>query len=244
MLLTVILAGLVVSGVSVLGAWLLYRHAAWSRRYTNEIMALAAGIILGTVFFHFIPELAVRAPQYLVHLAPAFLLLFILQHHFAPHFHLTEAERPHVVHATLGWVAVAAFVVHAAFDGLSIGMGFATTLWLGVSGFLSVLVHKLPEGIVIYTLFLQGGHTPEQALRIAFLVALVTPAVALLSYLAGATALHGLVPLGLAWSAGALFYIGASDLLPEIAHFRGWLKTFLVLTGTLLSYLLAWLSHG
>ncbi len=243
-MLIVLLSGMLASAISMLGAWLLYRHASWTRRYTSELMALAAGVIIGSVFFHFLPELAVRAPRYFFHIAPAFLTLYVLQHHFAPHFHLTEAERPGVVHAALGWVAVVAFVVHAAFDGLSIGVGFATTLWVGISGFLAVLAHKLPEGVVIYTLLLQGGHSDKQALRMVCLIALVTPVVAVMSYLAGAAHIARFLPLGLAWAAGALLYIGASDLLPEIAHFRGWRKTMLVLAGTLLTYLMTWVSHG
>jgi hypothetical protein len=97
--------------------------------------------------------------------------------------------------------------VHALFDGVAIGSGFALSNWLGWLIFLAILLHKAPEGFTMASVMMASGRSR----RTAFWSAVA---------LAGATLVGVLViqlvprwvPFGLPVSAGVALYVAATDL--------------------------------
>ena len=88
---------------------------------------------------------------------------------------------------------------------------------LGLLVFFAILLHKLPEGLAISSLFLASGESRRAALA-------ASGALALSSLLGAVLTLQ--VPIlgeyGLPLAAGVTLYVGASNLVPEFQGKRGW----------------------
>jgi zinc transporter ZupT len=80
-----------------------------------------------------------------------------------------------------------------------------------------MVLHEFPEGIVTFVLLERGGFKRRRATLYAFLAAAIsTPLGTLVSYPFINTIERSTLGLLLAISAGALVYVGASHLLPEV----------------------------
>ena len=100
--------------------------------------------------------------------------------------------------------------VHALFDGVAIGSGFALSSALGWLIFLAILLHKAPEGFTMASVMLASGSSRRTALYSAIALAAAT----ILGVLViGLT--PGLVRFGLPVSAGVALYVAATDLVPR-----------------------------
>jgi zinc transporter ZupT len=79
-----------------------------------------------------------------------------------------------------------------------------------------MVLHEFPEGIITYLLLIRGGLGEKAALLLAFLAAaLTTPLGMLVSYPYISQIDKPLLGALLAFSAGALVYVGATHLLPQ-----------------------------
>ena len=106
---------------------------------------------------------------------------------------------------------------HSLLDGVIYSVTFEVSVFTGVLATAGLILHELPEGIVTYLLLERSGLGRARSVTYAFLAAAVsTPLGALVSY-PFVDRLDGPV-LGmlLATSGGALIYVGASHLLPEV----------------------------
>ena len=130
-------------------------------------------------------------------------------------------ERGKLPEARIGWMALLGIGFHSLIDGCIYSISFTVSVSTGFLAAVGMVLHEFPEGIVTYLLLLRGGFAPRKALLAAFVAAaLTTPAGMLMSY--PFVSQIGGVPLGnlLAFSAGALIYVGASHLLPEMERDR------------------------
>jgi zinc and cadmium transporter len=80
-----------------------------------------------------------------------------------------------------------------------------------------VVLHKLPEGLAIASLFLAAGQPPRVAVAAAGALGLTTLIGVAVTNLVAPLATHGL-PL----AAGVTLYVAASNLVPEFQSKRGW----------------------
>jgi zinc transporter ZupT len=104
---------------------------------------------------------------------------------------------------------------HSFIDGVVYSVAFTVSNYTGAATAIGMVLHEFPEGIVTYVLLLKGGFKARTSFWLAFLAAaLTTPLGAISSYSWVGT--QDKIALGnlLALSAGALFYVGASHLLP------------------------------
>jgi zinc and cadmium transporter len=80
-----------------------------------------------------------------------------------------------------------------------------------------MVLHEFPEGIVTFLLLERGGFSRKKAAVYAFLAAAIsTPLGTLVSYPFISRITRQTLGILLAISAGALVYVGASHLLPEV----------------------------
>jgi len=138
--------------------------------------------------------------------------MHLLEHTINAHFHYgEETHGGEFVSAHTGYSVLGGLSVHALFDGVAIGSGFALSNWLGWLIFLAILLHKAPEGFTMASVMMASGRSR----RTAFWSAVA---------LAGATLVGVLViqlvprwvPFGLPISAGVALYVAATDLVPEV----------------------------
>ena len=112
----------------------------------------------------------------------------------------------HTSYSVLGGLAV-----HALFDGVAIGSGFAISNALGWLIFLAIFLHKAPEGFTMASVMLASGASRGMALYSAVALAAATLLGVLVIGL-----VPGLVRYGLPVSAGVALYVAATDLVPEV----------------------------
>ena len=127
----------------------------------------------------------------------------------------TTAKRPITTNSCrkfhTGYSVLAGLGVHALFDGVAIGSGFAVNNALGWLIFLAVFLHKAPEGFTMASVMLASGQSRTTAFYSAVALAGATMAGVLVIELVPAW-----TQVGLPISAGVALYVGASDLVPEV----------------------------
>ena len=90
-------------------------------------------------------------------------------------------------------------------------------VFTGALAAIGMVLHEFPEGIVTFLLLERGGFSKRKSALYAFLAAAIsTPLGTLVSYPFIDRVARPTLGLLLAVSAGALVYVGASHLLPEV----------------------------
>ncbi|HEY3704586.1 MAG TPA: ZIP family metal transporter [Terracidiphilus sp.] len=207
-----ILLGLLAALADIAGGLVLVR-ARGIEKYLRYFVALGAGFLMATAMLEMAPESLRLSPR----LGPILMMagycaVHLLEHTINAHFHYGEETHHHefVTHRT-GYAVLAGLSVHALFDGVAIGSGFVVSNTLGWLIFLAIFLHKAPEGFTIASVMLASGRSRRVAFYSAVALAVATLAGVLVIELAP----HWL-PYGLPISAGVAFYVGASDLVPEV----------------------------
>ena len=104
--------------------------------------------------------------------------------------------------------------LHNFMDGLIIAGSYLTSIPLGVSTTLAVVLHEIPQEMGDFSVLLKGGFTKSKALLYNFLTALSALVGALLVFVVGKipSVVDAIVP----FTAGGFIYIATADLIPEL----------------------------
>jgi len=206
----------IAASANVVGAAAVVSHSRWSVRALENMVALSAGFMVSVALLDLAPDaIKTQGESAGLVILIGYLLVHFTQHTLVPHFHF--GEEVHHVTKMVSFSALAGLMLHTFVDGVAIASGFGVSSALGVLVFLAILLHKLPEGLAISSLFLASGESRGAALAASgalaissLLGALLTQAVPLLSQ------------YGLPLAAGVTLYVGASNLVPEIQGKRVW----------------------
>jgi len=207
-----IVLGLVAALAEVAGGLVLVRSKGVGR-YLRYFVALGAGFLMSTALLEMAPEGMKLNP----HLAPVLIMIgycviHLLEHTINAHFHYgEETHKGEFISPHKGVSVLIGLGVHALFDGVAIGSGFALSSWLGWLIFIAIVLHKAPEGFTMASVMLASGRSRRSALWSAIALAAATVAGVLVIELVPAW-----VPIGLPVSAGVALYVGATDLVPEV----------------------------
>ncbi|MDQ6737725.1 MAG: ZIP family metal transporter [Gemmatimonadota bacterium] len=209
-------AAIVAALANVAGAALVTGKRIWTARDIDLMIAFSGGFMISVAVVDMIPD-AIRA-----HGAAAgwmvlagYLAVHLTQHTLVPHFHFGE-ETHHVTRA-VGISALVGLSLHMLMDGVAIASGFAAGATVGTLVVAAIILHKLPEGSTVSTLFIAAGFGRRKALGAAAILGLTTVLGALLTEVIGP-----LSEYGLALSGGVTVYVAASNLVPEFQHKHDW----------------------
>jgi len=201
---------------NVAGALVVAGRARRSIRLLEALIAVAAGFMISVALTQLVPEALSRggtsAP---VVMLVGYLAVHFTQHTLTSHFHF--GEETHSVTTAISVSALVGLLMHTFVDGVAIAAGFTVGRELGLLVFIAVVLHKLPEGLAIASLFLAAGQPPRVAVAAAGALGLTT--------LLGVLATDFVRPLadhGLPLAAGVTLYVAASNLVPEFQAKRGW----------------------
>jgi ZIP family zinc transporter/zinc and cadmium transporter len=201
---------------NVAGALAVAGRARRGVQFMDALIAVAAGFMISVALTQLVPEALSRggasAP---VVMLMGYLAVHFTQHTLTSHFHF--GEETHKVTTAISLSALAGLLMHTFVDGVAIAAGFTVGPELGALVFLAVVLHKLPEGLAIASLFLAAGQPPRIAVAAAGALGLTT--------LIGVAATNFVAPLathGLPLAAGVTLYVAASNLVPEFQAKRGW----------------------
>jgi len=215
-LLQAIFSALAISLISFVGIVTL----AIKEKTLNKILYLfvgfSTGALLGSAFFHLLPEALkhfanpLQVFQYaLISLSLFFVMERILRWH---HCHEPGCEI-HKRH--LGYLNLIGDGIHNLLDGLIIFSAFYTSPALGLPVLISLALHEIPQEIGDYGVLLYAGFKKSQALFYNFISALSAVAGVILGYLL-INQMSNLNNFILPFAAGGFIYIAASDLIPEL----------------------------
>jgi ZIP family zinc transporter/zinc and cadmium transporter len=212
LLTTSLILGTIAALADVAGGLVLVR-ARGVERYLRYFVALGAGFLMATALLEMTPESIRLNAQ----LGPALIMagycaVHLLEHTINAHFHFgEETHAGEFVSRRTGYSVLGGLSVHALFDGVAIGSGFALSNWLGWLIFLAILLHKAPEGFTMASVMMASGQSRAAAFSSAVLLAAATLVGVLVIQL-----VPRWVPFGLPVSAGVALYVAATDLVPEV----------------------------
>jgi zinc transporter ZupT len=201
---------------NVAGALAVAGRARRGMRLLDALIAVAAGFMISVAMTQLVPEALRRGGQSApIIMLMGYLAVHLTQHTLTRHFHF--GEETHRVTTAISMSALAGLLMHTFVDGVAIAAGFTVGPELGALVFIGVVLHKLPEGLAIASLFLAAGQPPRIAVAAAGALGLTTLLGVMFTALLQPLADHGL-PL----AAGVTLYVAASNLVPEFQSRRGW----------------------
>ena len=206
----------VAASANIIGAIAVVARSRWSVRALDNMVALSAGFMVSVAILDLTPD-AIKAngESAALVILIGYLLVHLTQHTLAPHFHF--GEEVHHVSKMVSFSALAGLILHTFVDGVAIASGFGVSEALGLLVFFAILLHKLPEGLAISSLFLASGESRRAALAASAALAVSTLLGAILTLEVPMLGAYGL-PL----AAGVTLYVGASNLVPEFQGKREW----------------------
>lgn len=208
-----LLAVLVVSLISFVGALTLAIREEKLKKWLLSLVSFSAGALLGDVFIHILPEMAEngwpeRAGFYLLFGVVLFFVLerFVFWHH-------SHSEHDESVHSYT-YLSLLSDSLHNLIDGMIIAGAFLLNTSLGIATTLAVVFHEIPQEIGNFAVLVHGGFSRGKALFYNFISALTAflGAIIVLAFFKG----EGAPVFLLSISAASFIYIAMSDLIPQL----------------------------
>jgi zinc transporter, ZIP family len=137
------------------------------------------------------------------------------------------------------WLFIAAITLHNLPEGGAVGVSFGAGDWHnGVALATAVALQNIPEGLAVAMPLVALGYPRKQAVLIATLTGLIEPIGGILGVVMAKTFLP-LMPIGMAFAAGAMLFVISDDIIPETQS-RGKARyaTFAVMTGFIIMMIL------
>lgn len=210
----IVVSGIAMSLVALVGLVTVVMPRPVLERLLLPLVALAAGSLLGGAFFHMLPEAVDALGNQLrvyVWLVAGFVTFFVLEQFLHwHHCHRTD----HDGHLPLGYLILVADGLHNFIGGLAVAGAFIVDIRVGIVTWLVAAAHEVPQELGDFGVLVHSGWTRRGAL--------IWNVVSASTFLLGGLVAYGLsgtveVAVLLPFAAGNFIYIGAADLLPEIA---------------------------
>ena len=236
----VLLTALGVGGATVFGSLLGFAFKKISHKFSDIVLAFAAGVMLCAA----ITGLILPALEYegqmplLVTVAGVFcgaLFLSVLDK-LIPHLHRlagVEQEAHPADTAKLNKVLlfVMAIAIHNLPEGIAAGVGFGTdntsqalTIAAGIA------LQNIPEGMVIIAPMLAAGMSPGRTFACALATGVVEVVGTLIGYFAVSIS-TAILPFALAFAGGTMLYVISDEMIPETHHNEARGVTYSLLAG-------------
>ena len=189
------------------------------RRFLLYIMAFSAGMLIGVAFLDLLPEVASFSHTYDVSLHKLMLVslggfvgIFLLEK-----LTIIHSEKQHDApghHHSVGVAGALGLSFHSFLDGLAIGVGFQAGSHTGWIVLFAVVAHDFADGLNTVTFMLATRNSKWRTFTLLILDAVAPVLGAIVATVIGIDA-H-VIGFQLAFFAGFLLYLGASDLLPNV----------------------------
>lgn len=210
----VILASSLACVVTTIGIYVIRKYEKWGRDNIAYFMSFAAGVLISVSFIHMVPK-SFKMNEH----APIYLLIGFLSLYLSNRFLTIYICHRHNISSSyvIGLIPMLGIGIHSFLDGLIYSVTFNVSIFTGALAAIGMVLHEFPEGIVTFLLLCRGGFDEKKSIIYAFLAAAIsTPLGTLISYPFIHRISQSTLGLWLALSAGALVYVGASHLLPEV----------------------------
>lgn len=233
------LTALGVGGATVLGSIIGFAFKKISHRFSDTVLAFAAGVMLAAAVLGLIVpsvEYGGRSglPITVAGIFAGALCLNLLDR-VVPHMHrLVGADlEEHKGNAGLNKVLlfVTAIAIHNLPEGIAAGVSFGSDNVadaLLIAG--GIALQNIPEGMVIIAPMLAAGITPGRTFLCALATGLIEVVGTLLGYFA-VTLATAILPFALAFAGGTMLYVISDEMIPETHHDGASGVTYALLAG-------------
>ena len=225
----VLITALGVGGATVIGSLIGFACKKVTHRFTDIVLAFAAGVMLAAAVFGLIVPSVEYGGKYglLITVAGIFAgaLSLNLMDKLVPHVHKLAGVEPEAhgeSNERLNKVLlfVMAIAIHNFPEGIAAGVGFDsgnTTDALIIAG--GIALQNIPEGMVIIGPMLAAGISRKRTFICAMATGLVEVVGTLVGYLA-VTVAQVILPFALAFAGGTMLYVISDEMIPE-THAHG-----------------------
>ena len=225
----VLITALGVGGATVIGSVMGFACKKVTHRFTDIVLAFAAGVMLAAAVFGLIVPSVEYGGKYglLITVAGIFAgaLSLNLMDKLVPHVHKLAGVEPEAhgeSNERLNKVLlfVMAIAIHNFPEGIAAGVGFGsgnTTDALIIAG--GIALQNIPEGMVIIGPMLAAGISRKRTFICAMATGLVEVVGTLVGYLA-VTVAQVILPFALAFAGGTMLYVISDEMIPE-THAHG-----------------------
>ncbi len=202
-----------VSVVSLVGIFIFHLKLNSNKVY-NILVSFAVGAILGSVFFHFIPQSfeSIVNKNTVILLIFAGILFFWI---FEKIIHSFQSPKERNSKASYGYLSLYADAAHNFVDGILIGVAWLYSPEAGITTTISILFHELPQELSDFGILIKAGFSKRKALKYNFIVSLTAILGTVLAILLGNVA-NDFSQYILPFMAGAFIYLSFSILFAEI----------------------------
>lgn len=229
----ILIYSFVAGAATLLGVYLVLFKENWARKNSIFLISFSAGVILSVALTHLAPEAMKLNSNALLWVLASFVFFYILEHSIVIHSCRENANCE--VHP-FGKVALAGMGLHSLLDGVVIGVGFEVSYGLGILATLSVILHKLPDGISVISILLHSNVKRSQALIYSWLIAIATPLGAVGVFFLVRDVSASFLGILIALVAGSFLYVAATDLVPEVHKKSQFSNILLFLLGILFPF--------
>ena len=224
----VLLTALGVGGATVFGSVIGFLFKKISHRFSDIILAFAAGVMLAAAVL----GLIIPSVEYggklglLITVAGIFTgaVCLNLIDKLVPHMHrlMGVDSEEHPANASINKVLlfVLAIAIHNLPEGIAAGVSFGSgnmTDALLIAG--GIALQNIPEGMVIIAPMLTAGVSSKRTFLCAMATGLVEVVGTLLGYFAVSIA-SAILPFALAFAGGTMLYVISDEMIPE-THAHG-----------------------
>ena len=210
-----LLSVILVSLISLIGLFTLSIKESNLKKLLPYFVSFSVGGLLGDALFHLLPESINLNNEMNLSL---FILLGIIASFTVEkyvhwrHCHIpTSKQHPHPF-AIMNLIGDS---VHNLIDGLIIGASYLTSVNLGITTTMAIILHEIPQEIGDFGVLIHGGFKIKKALLMNFITALTAVVGTVISLIVGSYA-TGLENFLLPFALGSFIYLASSDLIPEL----------------------------
>jgi zinc and cadmium transporter len=226
--------------ISLLGGFLPLLRVL-SQRALALLLSFSAGVLLGAVFFHMLPETgrvlrdAIGWP-----ILSGFLLIFVMERFVFVH----ACEEYECDIHQMGIPAFLGISLHSLLDGIALGAGLMLPQ-IGPVILLAVIIHKMPDSMSISSILLAAGWRRRKIGWLNLLFSLTTPIGAAIAYLFFRVLSPENVAIAIGISAGTFLAIATADILPQVHRIeqRNPMTLVFLTLGLTVSWMGTWLAH-
>ena len=232
----VLLTALGVGGATVIGAVAGFLIKDISHRFSDLVLAFAAGVMLAAAVLGLIlPSL--EYGNVLITVAGIFVgaICLNLADRLVPHLHhlagVDSESHPGNQRLDKVLLFVSAIAIHNLPEGLAAGVSFGSdnvAEAMLIAG--GIALQNIPEGMVIIGPMLAAGISPKRTFLCALATGLIEVLGTLLGYFAVSVA-SAILPFALAFAGGTMLYVIGDEMIPETHHDHESSATYALLVG-------------
>jgi len=192
-----------------------------SDRILDIMLGFAAGVMLAATAFSLLIPAIELGGIWIAVLGTIIGGLFLhLVDRFTPHLHFISGPEGPSSNLRRIWLLILAITIHNFPEGLAVGVSFGSgDMAAGTALATGIGLQNMPEGLAVALPLVREKYHRRRALWYATLTGLVEPLGGLLGVSIVSLA-RPLLPLGLAFAAGAMLFVVCDEMIPE-SHRKG-----------------------